>query len=294
MSDNSSNSGVPSDERHLLVEQQLGKCVLRLQEYETLLKRILPYAALSGEPADLSASLAATSSSLRNSMLGNLVGALTKTFLTAETADDKDLDVRVDTGEKAWVEFRTQVVLDAQRYQEVTAALKELVALRNELIHHFIEKYDLKSDEGSREAEAYLKHCYKRIEEHLLTLRGWTRALVHAHTMMSSVVQDSLFQDLVDGIAPDGSVAWSRSGIVQALREAEEQLAERGWVPLNSAIAWITREAPTHSPKRYHCSSWRQVLHESKQFEVRRDVPAEQDSRVNQATAVWYRSRRTP
>ncbi|WP_143054468.1 OST-HTH/LOTUS domain-containing protein [Massilia timonae] len=257
------------------------------------MKRILPYAVVSGEPEGLSASLAATSSSLQNSMLGNLVGALTKTFLTTETVDDKDLDVQADIGDTAWVTLRTQVVLDAQRYQEAKAALKELVTLRNELIHHFIEQHDLKSDEGSKKAEAYLEHSYIRIEGHLLMLRAWTSALVHAHTVMASVVQDSVFEDLIDGIAPDGSIAWTRSGIVQALREAEELLAVRGWTPLSNAIAWIGHAAPTHFPKRYHCSSWRQVLHESKQFEVRRDMPAEQGSGVNQATAVWYRSRRT-
>lgn len=111
-------------------------------------------------------------------MLGDLVGALTKTFLTTETVDDKDLDVQGDIGYTAWITLRNQVVLDAQRYQEAKAALKELVTLRNELIHRFIEQHSLKSDEGSEKAEAYLEHNYIRVEGHLLMLHAWTGAEV--------------------------------------------------------------------------------------------------------------------
>ncbi|MQA51701.1 hypothetical protein GDH07_00035 [Pseudomonas sp. MC042] len=40
------------------------------------------------------------------------------------------------------------------------------------------------------------------------------------------------------------------------------------------------------TPKRYGCGSWRHVIHESQQFEIRKQSQAD-----NGATVVWYRSR---
>lgn len=99
---------------------------------------------------------------------------------------------------------------------------------------------------------------------------------------------------LVDGIAPDGQVHWPMSGIVSSLREAEVALAQGGqdgWTVLNAAIAWQRQHAPEQTPKRYGCSSWRQVLHESGQFEVRKQAPAEGAAATN-GVVVCYRSLR--
>ena len=81
---------------------------------------------------------------------------------------------------------------------------------------------------------------------------------------------------LVNGIAPDGSVNWLASGAVRCLREAETRLAKKGWTLLNTATAWIRAQHPDQHPQRYGCGSWRQVIHESQQFEIRKMVNTEQ------------------
>ncbi|MBA0295747.1 hypothetical protein D7Y52_17400 [Stenotrophomonas maltophilia] len=42
---------------------------------------------------------------------------------------------------------------------------------------------------------------------------------------------------------------------------------------------------PKEHPQRYGCGSWRHVIHESRQFEIRRTVNTEQG-----CGEVWYRS----
>lgn len=73
---------------------------------------------------------------------------------------------------------------------------------------------------------------------------------------------------------------------VRCLREAETRFATEGWTLLNTATPWIRAKDPDQHPQRYGCGSWRQVIHESRQFEIRRTVNIERG-----CGEVWYRSR---
>ena len=84
---------------------------------------------------------------------------------------------------------------------------------------------------------------------------------------------------------------------------SREALAPSGsqtrWTELNAAIAWIAKQHPDQTPRRYGCSSWRQVLHESGEFEVMKKKPAPAPTTgggtatgTTTGTVVCYRSRR--
>lgn len=104
---------------------------------------------------------------------------------------------------------------------------------------------------------------------------------------MAAFMKTATFEDLlVNGIAPDGSVDWLASGAVRCLRDAESRFMVDAWTQLNTATSWIRAEHPDQNPQRYGCGSWRQVIHESQQFEIRRVKNKEQG-----CGEVWYRSR---
>lgn len=48
------------------------------------------------------------------------------------------------------------MTLDQSDYDQVVSSLKELVALRNEFVHHFLERFDVWSVIGCQDADAYL------------------------------------------------------------------------------------------------------------------------------------------
>lgn len=282
-------------EKHVSIQCLLGKCLLRLQEYESLLKHMLPQAAVSGPASDIPASIAKKRSSLQKKMMGELVGTLTESFLTGEHADQEERTSSVqEDGNTIWVESRTQVVFSAERYVETKAGLKEVVALRNELVHHFIDKFDLSNAEGCADAQGFLEASYQSIDDHFTLLRAWNEAMIEAQVRIASVTTEPAFLDFLDGILPDGTVEWARAGIVQGLRDAEERLAVSGWTDLSEAIAWISKSCPEQTPKRFGCSSWRQALHESRQFEIRKEVAdgAQLGAQAQPAMVVWFRSRR--
>ena len=268
------------------MQRKLGRCLLRLQQYEILLKALVAHGDIAGPPAEFQAVRDAQVASAQKKTLGALVGMLTERHLTSAEDDNSAEERQGDGG--IWLRFRFHVGLDASQYQATTSALKELVDLRNELVHHFLQRFNIWEPQGCSEADAYLDASYETIDGHYLNLRGWAQAMDEARAQMASFVRTAAFDDLlVNGIATDGTVDWPASGAVRCLREAEARFATEGWTLLNTATTWIRAHYPDQHPQRYGCGSWRQVIHESWQFEIRRTVSTEQG-----CGEVWYRSRR--
>jgi len=281
-------------DKHASVQRLLGLSLLRLQEYEALLKQMLLRGHISGPPEEISKLLQKKSSSLKKKMLGELVGDLTNTVMTVENTGHFDKSYSGPSRDVAWIESHMQIVFSQERYAVLKPALKELVTLRNELVHHFIDKFDLHSLEGCIGAEEFLRKSHADIEENLALLRAWNKSLEEAQTKLTSLLGDPAFLDFIDGIHSDKTVDWSRAGIVQGLRDAEESLAINGWTNLSAAILWMSKNAPEQRPKRYGCSTWRQVIHVSRQFEVSKQAPlgTTVDVQTHHAMLLWYRSRR--
>lgn len=286
------------------VQLKLGGCLLRLQQYERLLKAMVANTSLAGEPAQLQALRDAQVASVHKTTLGGLVGLFTGGALHVEDesapvheTDDKS------PGDRVWFSFQQRMVMSAEQHEAIIAELKELVDLRNELVHHLLDRFDLGRLDGCEAAMAYLDDSRATIDRHYQTLRTWAEHMGSVMAMAVSVMNSDAFKDLlIDGIAPDGQVHWRMSGIARCLRQAEQALAPSGgqahWTELNAAIAWIARHHPDQTPRRYGCSSWRQVLHESREFEVKKQpVPAPTagagtTTDTITGTVVYYRSRR--
>ncbi|MFZ2220843.1 MAG: OST-HTH/LOTUS domain-containing protein [Rhodoferax sp.] len=270
------------------VQRKLGRCMIRLQQYENLLKQVVAHAQIAGLPEQLPAIQEAQVACAHKKTLGTLVGMLTEGYLTpAGRNEAADEDPQLN---EMWFRFSCRIELDTdERYQAITTALKELVDLRNELVHHFLQRFNIWNPAGCTAAEAYLDVSYQSIDTHYLTLQQWAQGMDSARAMAASFLSSPQFKDLLfDGIAPDGSIDWPASGAVRCLRAAETlHAATKGWVHLNTAIAWIRQEHPTQHPQRYGCGSWRQVIHESQQFEIRKSMHPETG-----AGEVWYRSRK--
>lgn len=102
------------------------------------------------------------------------------------------------------------------------------------------------------------------------------------------------YEILLKALVAHGDIAGPPAGL-QAVRDAQvacaqkkavARLATEGWTLLNTATAWIRAQHPNQQPQRYGCGSWRHVIHESRQFEIRRTLNTEQG-----CGEVWYRSR---
>jgi hypothetical protein len=185
------------------VQRRLGRCMLRLQQYERLLKAIVGRIAVAGPLEQLQAEQDKQTVRMGRKTLGALVGIFTGKHLVAESAEVKT-EANDDAGrsqEVAWASMSFNISMPAEVHAQIKADLAELVQLRNELVHHFIERFDISNEESCRAASAYLDACYERIECDCHRLKAWATRLGEAQAKLAKFVQSDEFEKaLVHGV----------------------------------------------------------------------------------------------
>jgi len=273
------------------VQRKLGRCMLRLQQYERLLKAMVAGMAVEGPIEQLPATRARQEAGASDKSLGALVRMFTSSHLTAAPsegvkAEAEDSGSGCQSSDIAWASMRFNISMSPERYGQTKDGLAELVALRNDLVHHLIERFDIFDENGCREAVTHLDTCYEQIDGHVERLKDWAMSLDETREMMSSSLQSKSFEDMfVHGINPDGSVCWARSTIVECLREAETACQVDGWTYIDAALVFISKENRDQVPSRYGCKTWHQVLRKSGLFELRSTA-----SPAGKRGQTWYRS----
>lgn len=274
------------------VQRKLGRCMFRLQQYELLIKALVGNSGLSGPIEKLQNIRAKNLATASTKTLGVLVGELKENFLKIATDDSEDGatddDLLMRPTDQAWISYRIAINPTEEQALQHSQDLAELVKLRNELVHHFIERFDVFSHSGCLHATAYLEDAYKTIDSHCLTLRRWIIEVQNASSATAAFINSPEYYDCVVNSFSIGNdeVDWPKSAIVELLQNAEAASEIEGWILLNTAIAFIRATDPDQGPKKYNCSSWRHVIHESQMFEVRKGELSDGEGRL-----VWYRSK---
>jgi hypothetical protein len=268
------------------VQRLLGRCMLRLQQYERLMKSILVRHTIAGSVGEIETNGAARIEAFADKTLGTLVKALFESFVVVEGSDlPVNEDARTGAG-RASFNLRFGISMSDVQRAQTKSAVEEVVKLRNELVHHLIERFDVQGIDGCKAASRYLMQSYDRINMHYEQLHQWASGMVHTRALAANFLQSEGFEDLVvSGIAPDSSFDWPNTGIVRVLREAAEELSEAGWTLLDRAKRWVAEHHPEQLPAKYGCRTWPQVLSESKLFEIRY-LPCEDGRKVG-----WYRNK---
>ena len=252
------------------VQRLLGRCLLRLQQYEQLIKIIVAHHRFSGPVHDWERTRSAQIDDTARKTLGTLVGDLLGSYVVADEIDPPEETTTNSPAGVNWFAMQMKLGLPDAEFVRVESELREMVLLRNNLVHHFIDQHDLWNSDGCRGARGALVTAYSRIDQHFGQLREWAEDMEKMRQAISGVVQSEAFKDvLVNGISPDGKENWDASGIVNALRGAFGALAVDGWAPVAKAGRWIAERHPEQLPAKYGCHSWRQVVHKAPILELR-------------------------
>src|SRR4051812_41482160 len=220
----------PRPELQRDVQRLLGRCLLRIQQYELLLKAMLARHELAGPVGTLQAQRAERAEKLSDKSLGTLVKALFETYVVPSGFKRELLPEDKTPADRIAMAFSFRIAMAPEDRNKTKVAVEELVDLRNQLVHHLIERFDLRSEDGCLDAACHLEESYGRIDQHFLELTEWANSMDEARSMAAQVTQSPAFLDMfVNGVAPDGSFEWPHTGIVRVLREATEQLAVGGW-----------------------------------------------------------------
>lgn len=257
------------------VQRLLGRCMVRIQQYEKSLKVLLAHHEFVGPAETLETQQTQRAQKLSNQTLGQLAGLLFETFVVPEGFERELLPEDKTPTDRISFAHSFRITQAPEQWEQTKAAIQELVSLRNELVHHFLYRFDLWDEQGCMDAVAYLQEAFQRIDTHYQELRTWLMTLHQGRVVLASFVQsDAYLNLLIYGINPDGSFEWRDTGIVRALREEVQALAGEDWVAFDVVKAQMLARHPTQTPQKYRCSSWQQVLTESCEFDLtyRRDT----------------------
>ena len=266
------------------VQRLLGRCLIRLQQYERLLKAMVATQEFSGTPQTLPQVLDARRAEAGDKTMGTLIGRLLGNYIVREGSAPPD-DTPDQAEESIYFGFRMQFSMPPDSYAILKADLRELVSLRNTLVHHLIDQHDLWTVPGCLKAQDALIAAYVEIERHFEQLSSFAVHMDQTRTAAAELMQTPEFRNMVvNGVDPDGKVHWPSAGIVSALRQAHRELAVDDWVNLDAAARWVSEHYPEQTPQKYGCSRWRHALHQSGQFELRRFTH-------NGQFGAWFRER---
>ena len=281
------------------VQRKLGRCMIRIQQFELLMKAMLSSMAAEGTVEQLELALKKTASDVNGKSLGNL---LNDYFFTGYLVNADTMSTNSTSTEEAelsapeaaavaagipYFKYRFQMQMEPDKLEREKAALIKFKNLRNELVHHLLDKFNLGETASCQAALAYLDESYETIDEHFIRLKGWASSMDTARETSIAFIQSNAYLDfLVNGINPDSTVDWHVSGVVEALRIAEAACAINGWTLLDSAIAWLGTDHADQTPVKYHCKTWKQVLKRSEQFEIRVAIDP-----LSNRGQTWFRSR---
>ena len=251
------------------VQRLMGRCLIRIQQYEQALKAVLAHHEIAGTAETLQAQLTLRAEKLSGQSLGNLVNQMFESFVVPEGFERDLLPDDKTPPDQISFAHSFRLTMPPEHWAQTKAAVQDLVSTRNELVHHFLTRFNLWEEQGCVDAMAHLEELYRRIDTHYQELRAWILGMESARKVAASFMQSEAFHDLlIYGINPDGSFEWRDTGIMRALREEMRALAGEDWVALDVVQAQMLERHPGQTPQKYRCSSWAQVLHESGEFEI--------------------------
>lgn len=271
------------------IERSLGQCLLQLQRYELGLKHFLSVMVVKGNTDTLKDHQEVRKNHFSNKTLGQLIGELTGEYLFTSSADENyssPADEPLENPNLSEFHFRFSMPLTKERHETLKAELSEIVLIRNELVHHFLERYNLREISGCEDAARHLANVKKMVSKNFERLREWDQTRRSAAQQAVKFMQSDEFGSMLSfGVYPGLPIVWSNTTAVYLLKHAETELGGDGWTDLGEAISMIQQKRPDLGPKIYQCKTWRQLLTKSGLFELRKI------KHQDETTSTLFRSR---
>ncbi|MES2686248.1 MAG: hypothetical protein V4706_05455 [Pseudomonadota bacterium] len=185
------------------VQRKLGRVLILIQQYEALLKAMIIESEIEvkvdadGGAAAVDAFRKKRMEQYRNMTLGMLVRELHETFLRTSPLPDDDSEPVLCPG-KDPLRLRHHIQLAPEKAALIEADLQSLVTLRNSLVHHFIQQFDIFSVPGCQVALNYLEESYRTVETALNQLREWEYHMRQIRKTLSEFLQSQQFSDFMN------------------------------------------------------------------------------------------------
>lgn len=182
------------------VQRHLGRCLMRIQQYEHIAKALTAHADIAGPANELLTIQGKRIEKSATASLGTLVKgegtAFTnlRTLFTADEQRQDPLDKLNRPADQAAFAFSFRVPLPPEDYAAMVRELDAFVALRNRLIHHFMDDFDIFSDEGCSKALLHLHDAYAEIDKQFNILFGHAKNIEEMRQEVAAYMQTPEFR----------------------------------------------------------------------------------------------------
>ncbi|MBL8522387.1 MAG: OST-HTH/LOTUS domain-containing protein [Betaproteobacteria bacterium] len=247
------------------VFREIGKNILLLQQVERLLKLLVGHGRIEGATTSLEATRTARIARTEMQTLGMLVGEFAADVLGPEVESDPC----AGNANEARLSFSFRIEGDSAFHDEQKIALSKMVEQRNELVHHFVAKWDWKSATSMQDAY-----------QHLILLREQTEAqrafLANTWLGFQETVRAHAAFLASDEAAKQFELAWlQQSKVVNLLREVAIRFERPdGWIAIATAGKFVRDNAGEDLDRikeRYGFRTLRELIAGVGLFELREE-----------------------
>lgn len=216
------------------VLRRVGRNLVIFQQVEHALNFLTTHARFHAPASQFAERFAKHAESIGKKSMGDLAGKLTGTVLVQD-----ERDATPDTIDEAWFGFRFTIETDAESVARHEAELKELVDRRNELVHHFLPRWQAAVGGDAETALAWLDAQREAAVGMLDRLQGWAR------TVETARKEHAAFLASEEGARQMELMFLRSSRLVVMLGQiAMATPRPDGWTLLATAGHLIKREAP--------------------------------------------------
>lgn len=176
------------------MHRKLGRCLVRLQQYELVMKELVARARVEGEVKALPGALAAQDARFANKTLGQVVGDLVERVL--EEFDPESVPETSDDA-PARIGIYFSMAFSGDTQADVKSSLEAFVKLRNELVHSFIRDHDIETATGLSAAIDDLDAAHTTIDQRFHELSDWYQQMVNLQQAVAGFVASDAGRELL-------------------------------------------------------------------------------------------------
>lgn len=244
------------------VLRKIGRNVLLFQQIEGILKYLIASHRMDGAASDYVERQKMRANKVQNQMMGNLVKRYTDDILS----DAGESSYEPEEITQVWISTSFTITGDNNFYESQRANMKLVVDERNDLIHHFLPRWQPDSVEHMAAAVSYLDQQQEKVMPMFEHLNSVSETMKYA------------FREMAEFLASDEAtkqielIILQQSSLVSLLQDVAGQKARPdGWAYLSHAaqIACIhASDSVTHMKERYGYSTLKKLLVASEIFDV--------------------------
>lgn len=209
------------------VQRLLGRCLLRSQQAERVLKAIIVAHHAAGSGHDTASLASRRAADVAKLGLGEVVDLFLEDVvrisvgpeeLEARPAKKKpksrpgktallsqrqaEAHAAAAAAGKAWFTTTLTIETPQEDAQALARELKALVVLRNRVVHRFSDEHEIRTLHGCECALGFLSEADATLCRHLETIKGWALAVDEAQSHFARAMSDDSVLDAIFGAAP--------------------------------------------------------------------------------------------